>query len=93
MTRSVTAVVIQHFSSHTFFLHASIAYHALHSPALPHRTSYFVPRTSCWASVTRMGMNIVAFFENFIGTGVLRQQGWGKNGLTQRRVYANLTSV
>ncbi len=68
MTRSVTAVVIQHFSSHTFFLHASIAYHARHSPALPHRASYLVLLVGrlqpAWGLASRR------FFENFIGTGV-----------------------
>ncbi len=51
--------------------HRPVAFHRSRITALPLRTSYFVPRTSCWASITRMGISVAAFFENFLGTGVI----------------------
>ncbi len=48
------------FSPHDLIAH----HHTRHSLALPLRTSF-------WVSVTRMGISMVAFPENFIETDVV----------------------
>ncbi len=69
------AAILENFigtgvTSRTFFPHEPIAYHTRHSLAMPLRTSYFVPRTSYWATETRMGTSIAAICRNFHGAGV-----------------------